>query len=1202
MARKNTFDLQAAFDELNTLFTSLPASAVSGMGASSGQGKPKKGTVPSTGIELSTNGVHVSLDESAGLQNAANPHGEGEDGTDNDISLAMLPSALSDRLNSLWSGHTPIGAALSGYDGSNTGENILSLQAGSSGTVQTAFTDADGNALSGYDSALQTTDGTAVFLWTDSVDANLVLGRKGIWSVDHFVADPNGDIVFAGYLQQTGTPVTGAKMWTVQYESLFDPDSTNTDEPIDLADHLWVTASEEKTFSLKGVPSGQNLFLMIGDSQVAIVITGQNPVNQSNGGNISRGDTVNTSQTGGGAIGTSNQSIDPPAGKTPGEGMYFTFVTGANPNYTAPNLTETTADVEANILFDDLYTQSSASFRVVQVTGSTMATLKVSAFNTTALDGVNYVDGLSASNNVVEAITGVAVYQLVNNSLVPVTDPLLKIIDNQDGTFTVQGIKANYTIAYQTESPHSRLLVQNIGSKEAKYNGSFDIGGLGFGESETTTQEIGSHVHFEDDAPSASANAAATAGATLDETGGLQQVTIAASTIAGLFNTPDYGQDDAGSTHYALSGTDGGGTGIYVNGNTDEVQLVKISETEFQGWTNGDPLGGVKAFTGSIDADTGLVTVTQNATFNHPTDGDDAAAYDDMVSLIGTGALHVVQTVTDGDGDWSRATSAQPLDIGFHDDGPVFRSITNLVGFNIADPLIGFYGAAPGTDAWGRLVLTGLTGTVDGHSISNAQLTLQSETPTQTFYTFSFDYVPGPNSSTSQTASGVVKFNTAEGTYLFDINAPILGETTYSTSSPSATYNYDQIGNKSPEIVVQMYDDHFFGVLTGRVAEPPSDTNDLTAGGDHVYSPGEVFDSAAKGYMNIATSTVGVNSDTVQAGELVNYDFYAVNPVLGDQSPPQNPASSINPDAARAYVTKLDITLDQINVGQEDLAILLKLHDADSGDSTTRLLIADAVGDYVLDPATGNYVVSIGKDDYDSEQYKIAGVQVLSSTENVTGEGYRLSTHEVVNLGVQGKGLANTSDNDVFKIIKIDVTNEQTATFNTDLQFEGQVIDRDADWTPFSFDVHLEAQGNVLTAPGSADALNGTVNAEIFKIDPGASSLDLADAQYVLGYYANFQTGQDSLQLGVAGDAAAGTGNYVESASAVDDYAAALAAANIALATLHGTSSQSQLYAFEHDDQNGYLFEDTNSDGVADQVIVLVGLDHTGLMASDIVA
>jgi hypothetical protein len=288
-------------------------------------------------------------------------------------------------------------------------------------------------------------------------------------------------------------------------------------------------------------------------------------------------------------------------------------------------------------------------------------------------------------------------------------------------------------------------------------------------------------------------------------------------------------------------------------------------------------------------------------------------------------------------------------------------------------------------------------------------------------------------------------------------------------------------------------------------------------------------------------------------------------------------------------------------VGQEDIAVLLKLYNADTDTSTTRLLLANAASDYVLDPATGYRVVSIGKDDYDSAHYQISGLQVLSSTEEVTGTGYSLSTHEAVTLTAAGRGLADSSDPDVFKIIQIDIQTEQTATFDTDLVFQGQVVDGDLDAKPFSFKVHLEADSNILSAPGSMDALNGTPGADIFEVIQGTSSLDLKDAQYILGYTNNFQTQLDTLKLGLAGDATADTGNYMEAAAAVADYTAALAAANLALAALNGTSSQSQLYAFEYDASNGYLFEDTNSDGAADQVVVLVGIDKDGLSAADIV-
>ena len=61
------------------------------------------------------------------------------------------------------------------------------------------------------------------------------------------------------------------------------------------------------------------------------------------------------------------------------------------------------------------------------------------------------------------------------------------------------------------------------------------------------------------------------------------------------------------------------------------------------------------------------------------------------------------------------------------------------------------------------------------------------------------------------------------------------------------------------------------------------------------------------------------------------------------------------------------------------------------------------------------------------------------------------------------------------------------------------------------------------------------------------------------------------------------------------------AAANTALTALAGTSAAAELYAFQFDGTNGYLFIDTDSDGDADQVIVLAGVTSAGISAADIV-
>ena len=93
----------------------------------------------------------------------------------------------------------------------------------------------------------------------------------------------------------------------------------------------------------------------------------------------------------------------------------------------------------------------------------------------------------------------------------------------------------------------------------------------------------------------------------------------------------------------------------------------------------------------------------------------------------------------------------------------------------------------------------------------------------------------------------------------------------------------------------------------------------------------------------------------------------------------------------------------------------------------------------------------------------------------------------------------------------------------------------------------------------------------------------------------------DKLKLGLAGDGTINTGNYVESISGVGDYSAALNNANSALNTLNGSSTASELYAFQFDSNFGYLFVDTNSDGSADDLILLTGVESSSFSPSDII-
>jgi hypothetical protein len=77
----------------------------------------------------------------------------------------------------------------------------------------------------------------------------------------------------------------------------------------------------------------------------------------------------------------------------------------------------------------------------------------------------------------------------------------------------------------------------------------------------------------------------------------------------------------------------------------------------------------------------------------------------------------------------------------------------------------------------------------------------------------------------------------------------------------------------------------------------------------------------------------------------------------------------------------------------------------------------------------------------------------------------------------------------------------------------------------------------------------------------------------------------DSLALGVAGT----DKNFVSAPTAAADFAAALINAGLALKALKVAGENGEKFAYENDGANGYLFDDVNGDGVADQVIILTG-------------
>ncbi|CAG8871254.1 DUF5801 repeats-in-toxin domain-containing protein [Pseudomonas fluorescens] len=619
-------------------------------------------SVTASALGVVATGADVTLDESAGLQNATATPTPAGDADDNDILVASLPTSFADRLAGLGAG-TATGAALSGYTGAvgNTGSDAFTITAAPGANItDISFTDSSGAPLDGQDSGLDTLDGTSIFLYTDTNDNNIVLGRAG---------GPAGAIVFAAYIEETGSPVTGGKIWVVEYQPLSHPDSTNADDSLNLLDKVFIGTSQDLEFSLANAPSGQNLFLMFtklnpeteivdGVTRITdptIIATGKDPADQSSGVNINTGDTINTSQAGGPTtFGTNNQMI------VEQEGIRFSFVTGARQDVTIPSLDQNEADLESNIDFTDVYNTTSANFDVVQLQSGKSAIVKISAFSTAAEPGTDFINGYADDTPV--AITNVRVINnstglVIENSDGSVNDPAISISFTPEGVATITGVKAGYQIEYTTTSDHNRVLVENGAAVNARGNdhADFDIGGFTLVQASVTTTEIGSQMIFDDDGPSISPTGTEPT-LTVDET---VLLTNDAQSFAANFNS-EFGADGAGTLTYAL-GVVAGASGLTDTATGDAVNL-SLNGTVVEGRTATDNL---LVFTVSV-AVNGVVTLDQIRAVVHP----DTTNPDDSTSLTSDNLVTLTATITDGDGDSAPATLNIGHNLVFKDDGP----------------------------------------------------------------------------------------------------------------------------------------------------------------------------------------------------------------------------------------------------------------------------------------------------------------------------------------------------------------------------------------------------------------------------------------------------------------------------------------------------------------------------------------------------
>jgi hypothetical protein len=213
-----------------------------------------------------------------------------------------------------------------------------------------------------------------------------------------------------------------------------------------------------------------------------IVVIGEDPLNQSQGGNITTKDVLNISQAGGTtSFGVNGNQINPD------EGAFITYVTGTNTDHLVPNLDQNEADIEANIDFQNVFNTTSASFTVNQTNpGKGPVTVKISAFSTAAEPGVNFVDGLANDTHV--NITSASVVNFPVNG--EASTPVATV--NADGTLTVTGLTSGDKVQWTTSGTHDRVLIQNISNADGisgNDNNTFDIGGFSLVQAQPAPDE-----------------------------------------------------------------------------------------------------------------------------------------------------------------------------------------------------------------------------------------------------------------------------------------------------------------------------------------------------------------------------------------------------------------------------------------------------------------------------------------------------------------------------------------------------------------------------------------------------------------------------------------------------------------------------------------------------------------------------------------
>jgi T1SS-143 domain-containing protein len=624
---------------------------------------------------------------------------------------------------------------------------------------------------------------------------------------------------------------------------------------------------------------------------------------------------------------------------------------------------------------------------------------------------------------------------------------------------------------------------------------------------------------------------------------------------------------------------------------------------------------GNTVFTFSVHGATGAYTFTLVDQLDHAS--LDGVTGDNTENDLGI-ALGTAINATDFDGD-SVTAAANGLVITVDDDSPVVTAKSNLVYANSSNPTPGGTGvfaydigaderlsySTTNTDL--SVSLTGVS--VGTNAITKQSVTWSSEDDTSAVFNIAFTYVSNnPTQGALTNATGTLTFDKVADTYTLSLTDEIESFSILRTSTAQGFTGYAINGttpiNQQPPVSVAELADDFFLQFTG-FAETGGGTgaNNIKAGGDNAFSPGELF-SAATSWVSVSGTAAGVAGDTIQQGEVMDLDFFEEDP-LGNTS-------------AQPTATSNGVFLKFDGIGSEDLVIVLKLIDPDDQSQITRAIIVDSQDIILKSPSTSpnNFhpianpaaygivldqndgAVIIESNDFNfgtTENYVIEGLQVLVSTEGVTGSGYNLNG----NIGVSGAstgatlafgdesgegsksnpvetGEAGTWDGDVVKIVDMGFVTSSTP--DALLTFDVVVTDADGDSTGTQTLNVTIAGGNTFTGGTGVDTFS------FIGLDTDTDGVLSAATAVISG---GFASGVDTLNFTTAGSGS----NYAEVLTPAANLAGFISAADTAL---NGTTD----YYFGVVGGDGYLAFDSDGSGITN-IIQLVGV--TNIAPTDIV-